>query len=46
MNDCGLYRIDGLVIQKYINDQQIDKLPKKIIKCFRKLALKFTLKQI
>ena len=35
---CGLYRDDGLMIQEYINGQQIDQLRKKLKKYLRKLA--------
>ena len=37
-NGCGLYRDDGLMIQEYINGQQIDQLRKKLKKYLRKLA--------
>ena len=37
-NDSGLYRDDGLMIQKYINGQQIDQLRKKIIKIFKEIG--------
>ena len=36
-NNCGLYRDDGLMIQKHINGQQIDQLRKKIIKIFKEI---------
>ena len=39
-NDCGLYRDDGLMIQEYINDQQINQLHKKIIKLFKEIGFK------
>ena len=39
-NDCGLYRDDGLIIQEYINGQQIDKLRNKIIKIFKEIGFK------
>ena len=39
-NNCGLYRDDGLMIQKCINDQQIDQLRKKIIKIFKEIGFK------
>ena len=39
-NNCGLYKDDGLMIQKYINGQQIDQLCKKIIKIFKEIGFK------
>ena len=39
-NDCGLYRDDGLIIQEYINGQQIDQLRKKITKIFKEIGFK------
>ena len=33
--DCGLYRDDGLLILRNVNDQQIDRMRKKIIKTFK-----------
>ena len=39
-NDCGIYRDDGLMIQEYINGQQIDQLRKKIIKIFKETGFK------
>ena len=36
----GLYRDDGLMIQKYISGQQIDQLRKKVIKIFKKIGFK------
>ena len=39
-DDCGLYRDDGLMIQKYINGQKIDQLRKKIIKVFKEIGFK------
>ena len=39
-NDCGIYRDYGLMIQKYINGQQINQLRKKIIKIFKKIGFK------
>ena len=36
----GLYRVDSLMIQEYINGQQIDQLRKKIIKIFKKIGFK------
>ena len=39
-NNCGLYKDDGLIIQEYINDQQIDYLHKKINKIFNKIGFK------
>ena len=41
-NDFGLYRDDGLMIQEYINGQQIDQLRKKIIKIFKKIGFNDT----
>ena len=45
-NDRGLYRDGGLRIKEYINGQQIDQLRKKIIKIFKEIGFKMTLKQI
>ena len=39
-NECGLYRDDDLMIQEYINGQQIDQLRKKIIKIFKEIVFK------
>ena len=39
-NHCGLYRDDGLMIQQYINGQQIDQLHQKIIKIFKEIGFK------
>ena len=39
-NDCGLYGDDGLMIQEYINGQQIDQLRKKVIKTFKEIGFK------
>ena len=39
-NDCGIHRDDGLMIQEYINDQQIDQLCKKFIKIFKEIGFK------
>ena len=44
-NDCGLYGDDGLMIQEYINGQQIDQLRKKVIKIFKEIGFKLTLKK-
>ena len=38
--ECGLYRDDGLMIQEYINGQQIDQLRKKIIKIVKEIGFK------
>ena len=38
--ECGLYRDDGIMIQEYINGQQIDQLRKKIIKIFKEIGFK------
>ena len=43
-NDCDLYREDGLMIQEYINDQQLDQLHKKIINFFKEIDLKIEIK--
>ena len=34
-SDCGLYRVDGLVILRNVNGQQIDRTRKNIIKIFK-----------
>ena len=39
-NDCGIYRDDGLMIQEYINGQQIDQLRKKFVKIFKEIGFK------
>ena len=39
-NHCGIYRDDGLVIQKYINGQQIDQPRKKFINIFKEIGFK------
>ena len=39
-NVCELYRDDGLMIQKYINGQQIEQLCQKIIKIFKEIGFK------
>ena len=39
-NDCGLYKDDCLMIQEYINVQQIDQLRKKIRKIFKEIDFK------
>ena len=39
-NDCGLYRDDGVMIQEYINGQQIDQLRKNITKIFKEIGFK------
>ena len=42
-NDCWFYRDGGLMIQEYINGQQIDQLRKKIIKIFTEIGFKIDL---
>ena len=39
-NNCGVYRDNGLMIQEYINGQQIDQLREKIIKIIKKIGFK------
>ena len=39
-NDCGIYRDDVLMIQEYINGQQIDQLRKKFVKIFKEIGFK------
>ena len=39
-NVCELYRDDGLMIQKYINDQEIEQLCQKIMKIFQEIGFK------
>ena len=39
-NDCGLYRDDGVMIQEYINGQQIYQLRKNITKIFKEIGFK------
>ena len=39
-NICERYRDDGLMIQKYINGQQIEQLFQKIIKIFKEIGFK------
>ena len=39
-NICERYRDDGLMIQKYINGQQIEQLCQKIIKIFKEIGFK------
>ena len=39
-SDCGLYRDDDLIIQEYINGQQIDHLCKNITKNFTEIGFK------
>ena len=39
-SDCGFYRDDGLMIQEYINGQQIDQLRKNITKIFKEIGFK------
>ena len=44
-NDSGLYRDDGLMIQEYINGQQIDQLRMKIIKIFKEIGFKIDIER-
>ena len=45
INWCGLHRDNGLMIQKYINGQQIDQLRQKLMKIFKEIGFKFDIKR-
>ena len=36
--DCGLFRDDGLLILRNVNDQQVDRMYKNIIKIFKDIG--------